>query len=211
MKRCVILCGGDIICYEAASARIKPGDFILCADSGYRHCAPLRIKPDLLVGDFDSIGDMPEDVEILRYQTEKDYTDTALAAEWATLRGYSSILFMGATGGARIEHSLANIQTAAACATTCEVSLYDGYSDIKVIHTKTPINYTITSQEGYYFSLLAVSEQCEDVTITGGKYPLNNYTLRYNEARAISNEFCGKSVNISFARGTLLVVVTPMK
>ena len=209
MKRCVILGGGDIICYESAAARLVPDDFIICADSGYHHCAPLDITPDLLVGDFDSIGKMPDGVEILRYRTDKDYTDTGLAAEYALEHRFESILLLGMTGGGRIEHTLANLQTAAHCAAFCEVSLYDGRSNITVIRANSPTSRKLQPLDEHYFSLLAFSELCRDVTITGGKYPLNSYNLRYDEARAVSNEFCGQPVTISFESGTLLVVVTP--
>ena len=210
MKRCVILSGGDILCYKNAAAHILPGDFIVCADSGYRHCKPLGATPNLLVGDFDSIGDMPCDVDILRYRAEKDFTDTNLAADWALEHGFEAIVFMGATGGKRIEHSLANLQTAAGCAEFCEASFYDGHSYMQLVSASSPKSLYIEPRKGHYFSLLALSEECPGVTITGGKYPLDDYTLRYNEARAISNEFCGAPVQIKLNSGTLLIIITPM-
>src|SRR5512133_566542 len=88
----------------------KPGDLVIAADGGYAHMG--GIKPDLVVGDFDSLGYVPADEQVVRHPAEKDDTDTMLAAIIGIERGYRAFVLLGGVGG-RLDHTLANIQTLA--------------------------------------------------------------------------------------------------
>ncbi|ULQ58938.1 thiamine diphosphokinase [Brucepastera parasyntrophica] len=129
---CVILGAGDIADYEGAGARINPKSFIICADGGLRHCKKLKVHPDLLIGDFDSseITELPKNTEHIILSPDKNYTDTAYAAEEARNRGYTDIFFAGMTGG-RLDHTLANLQILGSCAVHGQnVMLSDGITDV---------------------------------------------------------------------------------
>ncbi len=90
---------------------VRQEDYLICADSGYRHCVQLGFSPQLVLGDFDSYaGVVQSDCELLRYPIEKDDTDTMLAVKQALQRGYERLLLVGMLGG-RLDHTLANIQT----------------------------------------------------------------------------------------------------
>ena len=107
--RAVIICGGDIGNYERAKACIKPGDMIICADSGYAHAKKMNIRPDVVLGDFDSYKKddvICDDIKI--YPAKKDFTDSEIAADYALKNGADEILLLASTGG-RIDHTLANI------------------------------------------------------------------------------------------------------
>lgn len=208
-SRCVILSGGEILDYGAVAALLRKEDFIICADSGYRHCGPLGVEARLLVGDFDSIGALPAGIPVVALPADKDYTDTALAAEEAVERGFRELFFTGLLGG-RPDHSLANIQTMAGlsrrgivCAAT------DGITGMQVFTAPLQGNsLTVPLRRGCYFSVLALSSACRRVTIQGGKYPLAEYDLRFDEARAVSNEFLEADVAVSLEEGTVLVMTT---
>ena len=209
MSRCVIFGGGDVLDYEAVAAEMQEGDFIICADSGYRHCEKLGLRPDLLMGDFDSIREMPAGIPVVKYDTAKNYTDSTLAAQCALERGADEILFIGMMGG-RLDHSLANLQMLAHCAKSADCHMTDGKTAIYALHASGGlVRKTLAPRPEYYFSLLAHTPVCEDVTICGGKYPLERYRLRFDEARAISNEFVDIEVEISFSQGVLFVVIVP--
>ena len=64
-------------------------DFIIAADAGYRHLQALGIPPDMLIGDFDSLGEVPKGVELLRFPVMKDDTDLMLAVKYGFAHGYS--------------------------------------------------------------------------------------------------------------------------
>ena len=103
--RAVIFSGGEM--GEDTNYVPLHGDYIICADSGYRYCALLGIKPDILIGDFDSLTDYAGE-NVIRHKKEKDETDTHLAVKLAFEKGYKKIVIYGALGG-REDHALANI------------------------------------------------------------------------------------------------------
>ena len=84
--------------------------FVIAADKGLVHLEAQGIRPDLIVGDFDSLGRVPAGDNILRHPVEKDDTDTMLAVKTALDRGMGTIVFYGCLGG-RLDHTYANFQT----------------------------------------------------------------------------------------------------
>jgi len=207
---CVVLGAGEIIDYAAVAARIPRDSFVICADGGLAHCAPLGLRPHLLVGDLDSAGNPPEGVPLLPLSPHKNYTDTAHAVEEAINRGYGPLLLCGMLGG-RMDHTLANLQTLGQCAVRgVSAVITDGRTDI---HPLCPqLNggvLRLPPRPGHYFSLLSLVDACSGVTILGAMYPLNDYPLSSLEARAVSNEFLLDTVTVTLNSGVLLVVVTP--
>ena len=81
--RGVIIASGKIRDYEYISSFISEEDFIICADGGYNHAKNMNIKPDILIGDMDSVTDFMHDVEVLKYPTDKDFTDGELCIKYA--------------------------------------------------------------------------------------------------------------------------------
>ena len=90
---------------------VQPGDFIVACDAGYRNAARLGLQPDLIVGDFDSAPQPKTAQETIVLPHVKDDTDTQYAARWLLEQGYDEITLLGALGGARLEHTLANLAT----------------------------------------------------------------------------------------------------
>lgn len=213
----VVLAGGEIADYPALAELIPSSALIVCADSGYRHCGPLGLTPDLLVGDFDSIdlpgGSFPPNIPTIPLSPYKNYTDSALAVEAAVERGCRSLLLAGMLGG-RFDHSAANLQTMAGCANSgVNARISDGITHIFAARAAETgeTHLLLPRREGCYFSLLAWTHVCQSVTILGGMYPLDNYDLRSDEARAVSNEFLEGDVKILFRSGLLLVTTTPKR
>ena len=111
MRRCHIFAGGDLGSKVTKEYFRSRHGFVICADSGYKHVKKLGLRPDIIVGDFDSYkGKLPENAEIIRTVPEKDDTDTLMALKIAIERGYREIWLYGALGGERFDHSIANLQ-----------------------------------------------------------------------------------------------------
>lgn len=108
-NRAVIFAGGEVLDYQRIRAELLPSDYILCADSGYKHCEKIGITPNILIGDFDSIEDIPQGIIIKKLAEDKDYTDTNVCLDKAIFQGFKEILLVGMLGG-RVDHSLANVQ-----------------------------------------------------------------------------------------------------
>ncbi len=152
-----------------------------------------NIKPDLLVGDFDSIDKKVLDyfkksnciIDI--YPTEKDFTDTEIAVKKALSMKPNEIVFLGCTGS-RVDHLLGNIGMLKICLQNgVNACIKDENNNIRLIDASTSLNGTV----GQIFSLQAYGDEIIGLTIEGAKYPLNNYNLKIGQSITISNEFAG--------------------
>ena len=109
MKRCIIFSAGT---FYGLQRRPSPDDYVIAADAGYLACLVAGVTPDLLLGDFDSLErpkDFPNDIRTA--PIEKDDTDTMLAVRAGLENGCDTFYFYGATGGKRLDHTIANFQT----------------------------------------------------------------------------------------------------
>ncbi len=212
MKRCVIVSAGQIGDYERAKSFLKPGDFYIFCDGGLRHADGLGLKPDLIVGDFDSCdsSDLSKysatagHPEIIKLPREKDDTDTLYAAKLAMERGYDTFLLLGAMGG-RFDHALGNISILLYLDGLGKKALLaDDYSLMQIVG-KEPLFIKDTCS---YFSVLTVAGDVSGVTIKNAKYPLENASLSADFQLGISNEVLpGKTAEVSVGCGRVLVVI----
>lgn len=111
MPTCYIVGAGD---FTARGFAPGPDDLVLAADGGYRALYSLGYMPDLLLGDFDSLGDvpLPANLPVLRFPVRKDDTDTGLALRYGLEQGFRDFALYGCAGG-RVDHLLANLQSMA--------------------------------------------------------------------------------------------------
>ncbi len=203
---CVIFAGGP---EQGNPCLPVPDDaFILCADSGLRLAERLHIRPDLVLGDFDSLGSIPEDYPHITVPVEKDDTDTLLAARTALSRGYRDIRIYGAFGG-RLDHTLANIQTLEFIHEAGGSGMLIGVHDYAVLQTAgIPRRYP--RMDGFTLSAFAWTDRCTDVDITGTHYPLSGGTLTRSFPLGVSNEITGPFAEISIGEGLLLVICSQL-
>ncbi len=203
---CLILGGGEIRNYASVKAEIRGVACVICADSGFSHCAGLGVAPDLLVGDFDSIAELPPDIQTMAFPAEKDYTDSTLAVREAVRRGYKTLVLAGMLGG-RFDHSVGNLQNLVWCAQNgISAHITDGETRVWAVADG---ELTLPPKENAYFSVLSLAGRCGAVTITGGKYPLKDYPLSFDEPRAVSNEYAGVPVTVCVEDGVVTVIETP--
>ena len=106
MGICYVIGAGD---FGSGTIERQEGDYIIAGDGGFRYCRKKGIWPDLVVGDFDSLGYLPEHPNVLAAKPEKDDTDMRLAVREGLRRGFRQFRIFGGTGG-RLSHTMANIQ-----------------------------------------------------------------------------------------------------
>lgn len=199
-KHCVIFAAGDL----SGTVSIPEDSYIIAADAGYRHAEALGVLPHLLIGDFDSLSSLPHEIEAVRYPCDKDFTDTELAIKTAIQRGCDSFTVIGAIGGERFEHTVANLQLAAGISKQgYHITLTDGVTVIKAI-TNTRLVFSSSNQG--YISVFSFNSDAKGVTLKGFKYELSDVTLPCTGTLGVSNEFTGKDAEISVKNGTLLVI-----
>ncbi len=209
MKTCIIIAGGD---FDGSSIKAEElrseAELIICADRGLQYADKLGLKPDIVIGDFDSyVDEVSFDGEIIRTVPEKDDTDTIMAVRLAISRGVGRIFLYGALGG-RFDHSIANIQTLLfASEQGCEMTIADS-SDIITLQSAGRTEYSC--KEGYYFSVFALSESVFIEELSGVKYPLNNYLMKQSFPIGVSNEITSEKAVLTIKEGTALIVRSKM-
>ena len=180
-KKITVICGGECRC-ENISKKLFEDSFVIAADSGYDTAKKFGIVPDLLVGDMDSIAEVPENVPTRRVKAEKDDTDTMLAADIAVNMGATEINIVGG-GGGRADHWLSNIFLLESLAERgVRASLHDGINTLRFVCDTT----VHLENKGGYFGILALENSM--VSADGCKYPLKDAPLKRSHPYAVSNE-----------------------
>lgn len=179
------------------------GDFVIAADGGLRCLEGRGILPDLVIGDFDSLGEVPDHLRTIVLQAEKDDTDMLAALREGIGAGYETFHIYCGTGG-RMDHTIANIQTLAWLSEKGmrgllfdQETIITAVTDGKLCFGKIP--------EGYV-SVFSHTTKAEGVNLRGLKYELTDAVLTHTFPLGTSNEFIGGESAISVEKGTLLVI-----
>ena len=199
MKNCYVIGAGDF----APSVLPEPGDFVIAADGGLAVLRRLNIRPDLIVGDFDSLGEVPREAQVVRHPVMKDDTDLALAVEEASARGCTRFVLNGTLGG-RLDHTLANIQLLRRIAESGGRGVLTGPNECLTAVSGGELRFR-GDAEGTV-SVFCLGDRAEGVTLEGLLYPLRDAELTGDRALGVSNEFTGRPSRIAVRKGTLLVV-----
>ena len=196
--------GGGEIFPEYIEEKVQDGDIVVCADSGYRNASLMGIKADVLVGDFDSLGDIPKDAkEVVRVPAEKNSTDTQLAVDIAIERGADEIIIIGSTSG-RADHALS--------AMAILELLWDNRIPAVLVNGQNRVRFirdsgTIIVRSGYkYFSVLTLDKVAKKVSIEGGKYPLDKKNIERGFQFAVSNEIVKNAALITVKKGSVYII-----
>lgn len=199
---CHIFSGGEL--KDTGFIKVSAGDMVICADSGLKYAEKAGIKPDIVLGDFDSYtGILPEGVRVLRSPAEKDDTDTMLALKTAIAEGADIIKIYGALGG-RFDHALANVQTLKYAAEHgCEAFLED-MENIVLMQTIGTKAYP--RRDGWYFSVFSYSPELGVRELSGVKYPLKNAVISYGFPIGVSNEIIAEQAVLDISGGIALVI-----
>jgi thiamine pyrophosphokinase len=198
------------------------GDFVSCADVGYLSCKSARVKPDIVIGDFDSLTDEQineiDDLDIKRivHPCGKNETDTLLCVKYGLSLGFDSFLIIGGIGG-DFSHTLANLQVlsfltdmqckAEIITKTERLRMIDGETISAVREPKPALHLIIHGEKGEKFSVFSYAERSSGVYIENARYELKDAILTQSYPVGVSNEFTEKdTVTISVKYGRLLVV-----
>jgi thiamine pyrophosphokinase len=208
MKRAIIFYNGDLSDLTNAKKYIKSDDYIICADGGTRYALALGLKPNLILGDFDSLA--PElqeslknqEIDWIEYSKEKDETDSELALQHAIKKGYTSILLFGVFGS-RVDHMLTNIFALAhLLKNNIDTTIIEGNKEIRVIDK----SITLHGKAGDLLSLIPLNGNVKKVKTENLQYPLHHEDLLFGYSRGISNVFTKSHAEVSIESGLLLVI-----
>ena len=206
MARCVIVSAAEIQNYEKVKSYLNDDDFYIFCDGGLNHMKGLGVKPNLIVGDFDSA--CKNDFDIEKFETielpcQKDDTDTFFAIKEALKRRFDDFLLLGCIGN-RFDHSLCNISALLFLRDQkANALLVDDYSEMQIVgKEKIFIEDTFS-----YFSMMCVAGDAEGVNISDAEYTLENATIKTSYNYGISNKINrGKCSCVWVEKGCMLLI-----
>jgi thiamine pyrophosphokinase len=216
--RALVLADGDVPTRTALDAA-WPGwsegvELVVAADGGARLAASLGVGIDRWVGDGDSLDDAglqalrEGGVRVEVAPSEKDESDTELAVRAALEAGATEIVILGALGGARFDHALANVGLLALPALRGPAaSLLSAAARVRLLEGPAALN--LSGRVGDLVSLLPFGGAVAGVRTEGLQYPLRHERLPAGPARGLSNVRTAPTARISIESGRLLVVETP--
>lgn len=201
MTRCFIFAAGT---FYGLREHPAPGDFIIAADAGYRTCLQSHLTPDLLLGDFDSMEEPMDFANIRRSPVEKDDTDTMLAIKTGIAKGCTEFYLYGCTGGKRLDHTLANLQSLLYLRRHgARGWLYDNdFVWTAMENESLTIPKTV---EWGLFSAFCLGDRAEGIDEIGFQYPLEDAILTSGFPLGVSNHILEPEATVSVRKGALLV------
>lgn len=220
----IVLADGQVGTRAALDAAwpgwLEPGAKVVAADGGARHAAPLGLAIDRWVGDGDSLGEAgiadleAAGVPVERARPDKDESDTELAVFAARSMGATRLTILGALGGPRVDHALANLAVLSMPELEAlGVTLVAADARVRALRGPGPdggsVRLDLGGRIGDIVSLLPVGDDAEGVTTTGLVYPLHDEPLQAGRTRGLSNIRERSDATVELRRGQLLVIETP--
>ena len=199
------------ICYVVGAMSLTPalrpypapGDYVIAADRGYDSLMAYGVNPDLVVGDFDSLGYTPNHPNLIRLPVEKDDTDVAYALRQGLELGYRRFILLGCVGG-RLEHTLGNLQILDWLTTQGAQGFLAGEKTAATALRNGALTFP-PSMSGP-LSVFCNSGTARGVNLTGLRFPLEDYTLESSFPIGVSNQFLGVQATVSVEEGSLLLI-----
>lgn len=186
---------------------IEKCEYVIACDKGYEYALRDGVKPDYVLGDFDSYtGSLPDDIKLLELPCAKDDTDTMIAIKYAVENKFDEIYLYCALGG-RVDHFMGNLEGCTfAVQKGIKVTLVDENNKM-VIFSQTSI--LVPQREGYSLSVISITDKCENLSIKGARWELDNVTVTNAIPFGISNEWKGDAV-ISVGKGVCGVITSKL-
>lgn len=199
MGKCIIFCAGG---FDSLFESIAPEDLVIAADGGLRHTQKLGVEPGVILGDFDSLGYIPQDSKV--FPCEKDDTDAMLAVRCGLEAGCREFIIYGGVEGPRLEHTVANFQTLMYLAQQGAQGFLIGQNQIVSVLSPGEMIFPKTAKG--YLSVFCLGQDATGVSLEGLQYPMANGTLTAGFPLGVSNRFIETEAHIRLQSGHLLVI-----
>ena len=198
MDTCVIFCAGGF------AGLVEPidNDHIIAADGGVAHTQALGLQPDTVLGDFDSLGYVPEGATV--FPVEKDDTDAMLAVRHGLKQGCRRFLLYGSLDGPRLDHTVANFQALQFLADRDAKGYLIGVTTIATVVKNGSVTFPAGAKG--HCSVFCMGSDADGVSISGLKYSLTEGQLTAGFPLGVSNHFTGEAATVSVRDGSLLVL-----
>ncbi|MDD5934380.1 MAG: thiamine diphosphokinase [Clostridiales bacterium] len=212
MKRALIFAGGSLnLEFAKQYTNHNVFDCLIAVDNGLSYMDQLGLKPDVIVGDFDTADHQLVDkykdlnsIQTIELVPEKDETDTETAVDYAIRMGYEEVVLLGAMGG-RFDHTLGNLHM---LYRLLQHKIHGLMLDEKNQIYLKDSSFTLKKETafGTYVSLIPFTPTVEKLSLQGFKYPLHEFLLQSGVSIGISNEIKDDNCEITFEKGILIII-----
>lgn len=196
---CYIIGAGDFFGLREAP---DDSDYVIAADAGYEYCRKNNIIPDLVLGDFDSLGAAPKHPNVMQLPVEKDDTDTIFAVKTGLEKGYRHFYIYGGLGGKRSDHTIANLQSLLYMANRGARGWLFGEN---CVWTAVKNGSIKLKGEGNV-AVFCFDGVARGVTLRGLKYEVTDAEISSDFPVGVSNSMAQSAASIEVKNGTLLVM-----
>lgn len=203
LKSCYIVAGGDIDSLDFY--KDLKSQFTICADSGFDFAIEVGLTPSVAIGDFDSISSRGKhlleemNIEIIKYPSEKDMTDTELAINYAISKGFQEIIILGGLGN-RLDHSLSNIYNLLKY-NKHRIKLINSNNEIILLNTDLELE-----KDNFYYSIIPLTSDGIIVNLYGFHYESENLFIEMGSSIGISNKIKNKRAKIELLSGVGILI-----
>ncbi len=205
----VIIGGGNCISIEKLKEIIPDYDIVVAADSGLKYLNAIDIKPDYLVGDFDSVDKSllanidTSITNIVRHPVEKDKTDTELAIDVLNGLNVDDITILAGTGS-RLDHTLSNIFSLRYMYDLgLHGTIMDEHNSVTYVRGENTVSM---KDEGSYISVLPISDIGAEISLKGFYYPLDHKCLIMGSSLGVSNYIMKNEGTVICHKGEALII-----
>jgi thiamine pyrophosphokinase len=219
-RKAIVVCGSNILIKPRVMRFFENNPFVVAADGGAGMLRIIGVKPDVLVGDFDSISETDLEyyrqtgVNIIRYKKEKDMTDSEIALyialENAQKNKMSEIVILSRAGG-RLDHQINNISLLETISSRGMRGIAaDGVTEAMLALPQSPVFFDKSIFAPYepYVSLIPVTKKVVTGECSGLLYDPTGIEFKRGASRGISNRFADKTLCIQVIKGKMLVMAT---
>lgn len=199
IKRAVLFISGELA--DISRLKIKKTDLLIGVDGGAKYILRSGLKPDLIIGDLDSLKKVPKNVPVIKYPKDKDWTDTELALSYCVKQKIDEVVLMGFLGR-RVDHLIANIMNLVKY--DLKIKIIEGNQELFICRGKIEIS----GNQGDLVSLIPLLGDCQGVMTCGLKWQLQRESLKVGRSLGVSNVMLGKKAKVSLKKGCLMVIKT---
>jgi thiamine pyrophosphokinase len=188
---------------------LLPPGRVIAVDGGLNRAIAAGIRPDVVVGDFDSVDPavLAEFArtggEVVTHPTDKNQTDLELALDLA--EPGDALVVVGGDGQDRFDHLLGELTHLAYRASEFEsITLHYPPAVVHVLRSIQSVE--LIGEPGSIVSIIPIVLTARGVTTTGLRWPLDEEDLRIGSTRGVSNEMLGTTAKVAIDQGLVLVI-----
>lgn len=207
--KALIISNGQLENIDFLKKKLPQVDYIIACDGGAVHLKRLGLKPDLILGDFDSLDHSILEyykglgVLVERFPVKKDRTDTHIAVDKAVELGADEVCLIGALG-TRFDHSFANVMLLMYLARRgIRAEILDCHNRVRVYNE----SFILKGEPGQIVSLLPLSHNCVIESVKGLKYEIQDFPLPQDFPLGVSNEFSDSEASVKLKSGWVMVIL----